>query len=385
MTFCNSIAALLLALAMASVSVGANAQQQANPVKLQLDYDGGSCTFVTDDGVTINNPTADTIKASGEFGAGCSVGGGGATGPASVSVTTNHATREVGESATITWSANADVCSYDGSTLPEAVPQWKSSGYACTDSSSCTGGSFSHTFNTAGVYNFKLTCNSGPNDSKTSTATVTVGDPPSNDTCVAPAGLTRDQTGTIAYSSGVNQETVDVTSWQAVYGHRTGMPDLGWPGYFNRDVKMTIKKNHYWALKFKVGDLYPFYGTWGGTVGPYGTWESNATNVTYGVKWTLSISPQCGDFVRPAAPDPRRACYAEYTITTANELLWLVADGSTNPLAYACTLRRGQSYYLNILPAPLGDPLNNTGAGCNQSSCQGNFAHKGNYDGTQGM
>ena len=392
----NSRHTLLLSLCLVAGSgfLAPQALAQQNMV-IKLDYGAGStCDFNTDAaGITVSGSSANKINASGQFDAAsnCPTGGGD-TGTANVNLSATPASIDSGQSSNIVWSAIADVCRFDGSVLPGAVAGWQTSGFACIGASACqTGGNINPVFNTGGTYNFKLTCYSGAHDSQPQTsdvanAAVTVGGtPPPDDNCVAPQGLTRDLTGKIAYSSGYDQETVDVTQWQSVYGHRIGLPDVGWPGYFNRDVKVTIPRNHYWSLKFTVGNNFPYYGNWGGTVGPYGTWESNATNVTYGVKWTLSITPQCGDFAQPANPDPRNKCFAEYTITTANALLWDVGAGTSNPLSYGCTLRRGQTYYLNILPAPLGDPLNNTGQGCNQATCQGNFAHKGNFDGTQGM
>ena len=379
--------AMLLAAAIGLLASTGHATQPQQAPDLKLTYDSGAstCLFHTDNGVSVSGSLPQTVEASGTFDPSCNIGGGGNTGPASVSVTAGQSTLNVGDSTTINWAINGDVCRYDGSSLPEPVTGWKTSGYACTTAGTCNNGNLYHTFNTSGVYTFRMTCNSGVNDSKVSTATVTVGTPPPSGNCVAPTGLTRDSTGTIATSSGFNSETVDVTKWRGVYGHRPASPDLQWPGYFNRDVKVTINRDHYWALEFTVGANYPYYGGgYNGSVGPYGTWTSNSSNVTTGVRWTLSLSEDCGDFPTTAEldamPSYKRVCYQEYRSTTAQKLLWLVAQTGQYPAPNSCTLRRGKTYYLNILPAPLGDPLNNSENGCNQPTCKGNFLTSGNYN-----
>lgn len=384
--------------AAAGVFVPQARAQSPNTV-IHLNYSGGTCNFNTS-GISISGSNASIIDAIGSFDftqpSTCPTGGSGSgTGVAEVDLSVVPATIDKGDAATITWSAVADVCRFDGSVLPGAVANWQTSGYACIGASACqTQHVSSPVFNTAGAYSLKLSCQSGAHDTQPQTSDIAVaavqvnGIAPPQDNCVAPAGLTRDTTGTIATSSGSNAEIVDVTEWGNVYGHRMDHPStvVGWPGYFNRDVKVSIPKNHYWALKFTVGNSFPYYGSWGSSgVGPWGTWNSNASNSTYGVNWTLSISQECGDFSQPAPSDPKSKCFAPYTISSSGILGWVVAPTNQFPVPGLCTLRRGQTYYLNILPAKLGDPLNATGSGCNASYCKANFSHSGNFDGSQGM
>ncbi len=275
--------------------------------------------------------------------------GGGNTGTAAVSLSATPASINAGETAQITWSATADVCRYDGSSLPAALSNWQTSGYACVGASECqAGANYSATFNTAGNYTLKLTCLSGGQNGQIATqqfktATVQVGGGGGGGgggsaNCVAPAGLTRQASGQISSSGGQGMKTVNLDSFANVFGWDPYQKVGGtqWPGLSNIDIKVTVKQNEYWSLPFQVGNSYPYYGTWNNDVGPYGTWTTNPTNTTQGVKWTISITPECGDFNQSGGSAPPE-CYKEYTTSTAQSLIWVVAEQGqqTSPLTRA--------------------------------------------------
>ncbi len=361
----------------AATAAGATQPQQAPTLKLSYANGTQTCTFHTDNGVTVSGSVPDTIEASGSFDTSCNIGGGGNTGPASVSVTTTQTSIMPGEAATITWSANADVCRFDGSVLPEIVPGWKTSGYACTQQSACTGGSIGHTFNTSGTYQFKLTCNSGVGDSQTATATVSVGGaPPPNDDCQAPSGWTRQLTATIAQTSGANQQAnVPVTTWEDVLGWALSQGTHStWPGSQNNNTKIAIYPSQYVSMRFTVPNSYPYFEA------PsyyYGRFQTNASPLVSDNTWALSISPTCGDFNQPAAPDPDSNCYIAFNSQSMPYISWVVSPVGL-PVAGRCNLHRGQQYFLNIAPRTLTSPANL----CTGSRCHVNIINGGNTAGT---
>ncbi len=249
----------LLALSISAVAaaLGASSAQAQQSTVIHLNYGtGNTCDFITP-GISISGATASNIDTQpGQFdfaNSTCPQGGGGATGTAAVTLTATPATLNAGETAQITWSATADVCRYDGSSLPAALTGWQTSGYACVGASDCqTGASYNATFTAAGTYQLKLTCLSGgqngqPATQAFKTASVQVGGGGGGGgsaNCVAPASMTRQLVGTVSKSSGSNTRTgVDVTNWDPVYGYNiTTQETLPWPGVFNTSPKLYVNR-----------------------------------------------------------------------------------------------------------------------------------------------
>jgi hypothetical protein len=380
--FLSSLALVAIAAAPAGMA------QSSNPTTIQLNYGGsGTCNFTTDS-VNISGINAGVISATGQFDPNSNCPAGGATGTASLNLSATPSTVVANTTpVSVSWNAVADVCRYDGSTLPGAVTGWATSGYACIGSTACgTGGNLSFTPTTNGTYNFSLTCYSGAHDTQLQTSVVksasvsVTGGEAGEDQCVAPAPLTRATTGRISTSANGNAKTVDVTKWDNVFGYNiiTGTSQA-WPGVYNDNLKITISKNQYWSMKFTVGPNYPYFDTT--THSPQGNWKTNDTLTSNGVLWTVSITKDCGDFSQPAVGDPDRACFAQYTNLDGANLGWHVNPVGTNDVGY-CNLRRGETYYLNIIAAELGTPKVSS---CPGSSCANNFQHGGNFNGTQGQ
>lgn len=391
-----------LSLTAATVLLAPTAQAQQDTV-IKLNYgNGAACNFNTA-GIQISGASANVIHAAGQFDASsnCPTGGsGGNTGVANLSLNATPDNINDGETTDIVWNATADVCRYDGSVLPGVASGWQTSGYACVGAAACAAGNnINPMLNASGIYSFKLTCLSGassgqPQTQITKTAQVEVigNNPPPTGSCsAAPAGLTRVLVGTIKNSAGTKFKTnVDVTEWQNVFGYNLQDGSvLPWPGLSGNDIKMAMGNHQYWSLKFTVGNNYPFSSSGGWPpppadpgYGPFGGFATNQTNTTPDVAWTMSITSDCGDFTQPTS-GPDRVCYQEYRNSTGSKLIWEVKP--SGEYADKCTLRRGQTYYLNILPAALGDPLNSLQEGCNQSSCLNNFQQTGNFSGSQGM
>lgn len=360
---------------------------QTNTV-IHLNYGSGStCDFNTP-GISISGSTANSIDTEqGYFdiaNSDCPTGGGN-TGQADITklqtTPSSPATVNPGDVVGIKWSAIADICRYDGSFLPGPVSGWQTSGDACIGASNCaTGGLISQALTAPGTYTFKLTCTSGAHGSQLQTqaikqATVQVAGAPPNPTCVAPSGLTQQTTATIADMAGYPVHAdVNVENWLDVFGftwQTIPTEHYGWPGVAASGTKLYINKNQYVALKFTVPSNYTITNPI--TADPRGTFKTNASAVTNGVNWAVSISPDCGDFVRPAYGQPRNKCYAEYSTSQGATLSWVVTNPGA-PMSGFCNLNPGQPYYLNIVAAPLSNP---TQSNCTGSFCKVNFQQGG--------
>lgn len=353
---------------------------------IHLNYGAGqTCNFLTQ-GISISGTNASSIETqpNGQFdfvNSDCPTGGGN-TGVASVVLSATPAVIDENQPSHITWTATADVCRYDGSVLPGAVAGWQTSGYACIGSDACaSGGNINQVFTVSGTYNFKLTCLSGaysgqPQTQISKSATVQVnGTTPPNPTCVAPQGLTQQTTGTLADMAGYPVHSdVDVTDWLDVFGFtwQTFPPTYyGWPGIAASGTKLYINKNQYVSLHFTVPSDYTLTNPT--TSNPRGSFKTNASAVTNGVHWAVSITPDCGDFNQPAYGQPGNKCYAEYSTSQGDTLVWVVTNPNT-PISGFCNLNPGESYYLNIVAAPLSNP---TQSNCPSSVCKVNFQQSG--------
>ncbi|MGA7297818.1 MAG: hypothetical protein WBW92_09955 [Rhodanobacteraceae bacterium] len=375
---------LALSFSAMAGALGASSAQAQSTV-IHLNYGTNTCDFITP-GISISGATAsniDTQPGQFDFANSTCPQGGGTTGTASVSLAATPGTINAGETAQITWSATADVCRYDGSSLPAALSGWQTSGYACVGASECqAGANYSATFTTAGTYSLKLTCLSGTNNGQPATqqfktATVQVGGGGGGGggsaNCVAPASMTRQLTGTVSKSSGSEvRNGVDVTSWDQVYGYNiTTNQTVPWPGVFGTGPKLYVNHASYWSMKFTVPSNYPYFDP---TIGPTGKFITNSSNVTPNLNWTLAISQDCGDFSRPTSQsDPTYICYQTYAPDQGGGLSWAVTPVGS-PVSGYCNLERGKTYYFNVAPGSLGTDHSTA---CTGSVCTINITHGG--------
>lgn len=363
------------------------AHAQQGPM-LDLDYGGAThCLFQTTNGVNVSGTNASVITAVGNFTSGCPTGGGD-TPPAAVTLSVTPSTIQLNDPALISWSATADICRYDGTSLPASVPGWSTSGDACIGASDCAaGGNVSQSFSVGGNYTFKLTCTSGASGQQQQTTAVQVksldvqgGTPPT--ACVAPAGLTRQLTGTISRPSTADMTPgADLTSWGNTFGwyfYTTG-EHFTWPGIVNNNIKFYIQENHYIALEFTVPNDFPLYDGIGQEL--YGSMNQNASWIYTG-PFTVTISQECGDFSPPAVGEPNYYCYRELS-GSQGAVGWAVRPQGSGPTGL-CPLAQGETYFLNITPAPLGQPTQGADD-CASNSCainlnNGGFFSADDYD-----
>lgn len=372
----------LSALLGASVSPPAQAQNTV----IHLNYGAGqTCDFSTQ-GISISGASASVIdtQPNGHFdfaNSDCPTGGG-QTGAASVSLLASPTAINTNGTSHISWSATADACRYDGSSLPGALAGWQTSGYACVGAAECQAGAdYNPSFSIGGNYLLKLTCVSGGQNGQPATQafkTVSVqvdGGGPEPGNCVAPTGLTQQLTGTVSKSSGgVVRNGVDVTQWDPVYGYNiTTQESEPWPGVFNTSPKLYVNRGQYWSMAFTVPANYPFYNS--SSLFPYGKFSTNSSNVTPDLDWTVSISDACGDFIRPASPSPTYGCYQTYGPAQGGGLSWVVTPVSA-PISGVCNLQRGKTYYLNVAPGPLGSDHSTA---CSGSTCTINLKSTGSF------
>ncbi len=97
--------------------------------------------------------------------------------------------------------------------------------------------------------------------------------------------------------------------------------------------------------------------------------------MTPNLDWTVSLSPDCGDFVSPPVTDPQSKCYMTYGPDQGSGLSWVVTPQGS-PVSSVCNLHRGTTYYLNIAPGALGTDHSTA---CPDSTCMINLKHGGNF------
>lgn len=349
--------ALLLLLAGSSIALGAGVElhvKWGNPEK--------TCVITsTADGVSVD-PVTGNMSLTGSFAANnCPSGGGGGV-PDPV-ITDGLDLSELPEqvlvnsSTTVNWAADAETCTYAGSSFPASLPNWPTSGsgaIGCSTSAGCaTNHSASITFSQTGTYVFKLTCTkAGAANPAVSTRTVVVNNTPPPG-CIAPAGLTRLTSGTVKYNDGATR-TADLTLFESVFGHDPNSSTLRtFPGTMNLTQRILMPKNGYVALKFTVPSNFT-----SATQGGYRNEETNQPDRPSLV--SMTISQACGDFnTTPTAPMTAKCILNRGAMS--NALAW----GATG-LTSRCELQAGQTYYLNILYAPLDTP---TTSACSLATC----------------
>lgn len=311
---------------------------------------------IASDATGISMDSGGNLVLNGTFGANCPTG----EAPLPPVITNGldaaelPASSTIGASHTVQWSADADRCSYAGSTFPVAVPGWPTSGDICTSAASCaTLQSAAVTLPVAGSYTFALTCRrDGVAAPVTSQRTVVV---PGNSSCVAPAGLTRLTSAYVAFSNTVGR-TADATQFSAIFGYFDDVTPLRpFPGTVNLNQRIFIPHNSYVALEFTVPATLSTP-----TLGKFRLEKTDLQAPT--MSWTISKS--CGDFSATPVPPMTAACIKNGA-PSGTSLFWSVGP----EIPAFCRLQPGETYYLNILHASLATPLTST---CTEPGACGN-------------
>jgi hypothetical protein len=343
-----TISTLLLAFA-----AGSAAAQQ--PVVMQLTYtpSGSStektCIFTTNGGVSMNSDSS--LAARGSFGTDCPTSQVVQPGTPSFS---NSLTGDTPASAntnatlTLTWQADADRCTYDGSSAPMTLATWPTTGDACSTAGTCnTPHTVNITASTNGQYKFKLNCyktgNNTPVSSETTTnvSTVTTG-------CQGPAGTTRQTVAQVCDAGGGTcRGSVDVTKFENVYGYSATQGIVAWPGRRNLQQRVVISNNNFVAMQFTVPSTYP--------TDKYGYLSTVDTNF-FGTM-SLKISKNCGDLAPTSNISSH--CILNNAGGGTGAMRWTTyTSGAT--FNESCPLVAGETYYLHILHADLNSPGTST-------------------------
>ncbi len=351
-----SAAALLLSIAAASGS--ANAQ---TTLRLTWTPSGGGpqkvCEYTTDANGVSMDPTTGALLAAGSFsGADCPTG----TTPVSDPVITNGITvadipssTTTGSTHSVTWSANADSCNYSGSVTPGAIANWPLSGNVCSNATACAQGlTVPVTIpGTIGAYKFQLTCNkvgSAVTATSAQNVTVTAGGG-GGDTCVNNTGISRLTFGRVQYNDTSGRD-VDLTLFENVFGHNPAGESRLFPGTANLNQRVFIPRNQYVSLKFTVPAALPNQ--------TYGQFRFEETQPS-ALRMSFTISKTCGDFSATATSPLTSRCIMNNEPVNGT-LAWGYYLGATT----LCPLVPGETYYFNIIHAPLSNLTN--------SSCSGN-------------
>jgi len=348
-----SAAALLLSIAAASGS--ANAQ---TTLRLTWTPSGGGpqkvCEYTTDANGVSMDPATGALLAAGSFsGTDCPTG----TTPVSDPAITNGITSAdiptattTGATHSVTWTANADSCSYAGSVTPEAIANWPLTGNVCSNATACAQGlTVPVTIpGTIGSYRFQLTCNkigSGVTATSAQNVTVTAGGG-GGDNCVNNTGISRLTFGRVQYNDTSGRDT-DLTLFENVFGHNPGGESRPFPGTANLNQRIFIPRNQYVSLKFTVPPNFPNQ--------TYGQFRFEETQPAT-LRMSFTVSKTCGDFsVTPAAPLTTGCVMNNGPVNST--LAWGYYLGATT----LCQVLPGETYYLNIIHAPLS---NLTNSGC---------------------
>lgn len=256
-----------------------------------------------------------------------------------------------GASHTVTWSADADNCSYSASSLAAQVTNWPTTGNVCSDHDSCAA---THSVPltlpaVSGNYTFDLTCHrNGSSVVATSRRTVNVPvvTPPTSG-CIAPAGLTRLDTAYVEFNYTVsNGRVVDATHFEQIFGYSTAdVPVRSFPGTANLNQRVFLSRNGYVALQFTVPSDLAL-----NTIGAFRFEETQPQSNP--ARMSMTISKSCGDFSPTATAPLTNSCVLNNSPTNGN-VIWGYAPGTSS----ICQLQPGETYFLNILHASLDAPL----------------------------
>lgn len=361
----------LVACLLGSVATAAATAQTT----LKLSYPGSTdpCVFTSDSQGVRLDPATGELLANGSFGGGCPTGA-----VASPSFTNSLVSGDdtsgtiiLGAGVTLKWAADADSCSYTGSAFPETVAGWPTSGAACSNAADCgTLHTFPYTPGTAGNYTFSLQCLKTGNPTPVASQTTITVNPPGGGggetACSDASTLPRQTTGkTWWISSGQSINSNDLTQFKTVWGRDPASPNdtgsiLDWPNRSGVLTQQNIVKNNYVALKFTVpsGMSSTAWGTLQGSTTMMGgstlaLFSMTITKDCYGALSTGSSNlPSTG---------VGNICYFSNKTETGT-LYWSTGTHT------GCKLTPGDTYYLNIVTAPLTTTGTGTSA-CSASTC----------------
>ncbi len=310
-----------------------------------------TCIVTTDANGVSMDPASGKLLATATFGADCPTVA--TPPPVSDPVITNGldanelpSSSVAGASHTVTWSADADTCSYSASSLPGQIAGWPVGGDVCSNADSCRS---SHSVPVtlpaiAGNYVFDLSCRrNGSGVVAVSRRTVAVPPvtPPVSG-CIAPA-----DTAYIEFNYTVsNGRVVDAKHFEPTFGYSTADGPLRtFPGTPNINQRVFMPRNSYVAMQFTVpSDL---------TVMTTGAFRFEETQPqTNPARMSMTISKSCGDFSPTPTAPLTSACVLNNAMANGN-LLWGYAPG----YAQVCQLQPGETYFLNIIHASLNAPL----------------------------
>lgn len=213
---------------------------------------------------------------------------------------------------------------------------------------SSTAPSPSHTYATAGTYTVSLTVTDSVNSAqstKTQQVTVTTGTGSCPTIASGTTGISNYTRLTGSQSVnyfGAGVQSVDVTSFNSVFGYKGVGSQTTWPGNSSLTAEINLATNKYVSLQFTVPagfmELYPS--------GVYGKYSVNTTG--YSAPISMTISTQCGDFSDPATyPATSKVVSGclKNSINSSGSLRW----SNTG----ACTLQDNTTYFLNIVNADI--------------------------------
>jgi len=238
---------------------------------------------------------------------------------------------------TLSWQANADRCSTEGSNAP-GVNGWPTNADVCGGSAggTCANPQVPVTATTTGLKQFVLTCYKTGN-STTATASVdvnVVSGPPVGCPATTPPG--RQTSGSVLYASDYVQGLpayvgVDFTDYLTVFGDKVKGGTTPFPGYINRWNKVWFNSapNAYVSLQFIP------------SAGQSGKFTYTATHTKVATSIVISKCP--GDFTKIPW------CVINNQKSETGKLLWTTVAGSLNQ----CVLTPGQTYFFNMTPANL--------------------------------
>ncbi len=219
----------------------------------------------------------------------------------------------------------------------------------------------SHTYAAAGTYSVTLTVTdsvSSQQSSKTQSVTVpSASCPVITSTTAGIANFSRwtgnQNVNYFGSGAGTGIQSVDVTSFASVWF-------APWPGQFGRQPVFPLPISMYMAQQLTVPN--PYFSTAPSNI--YGRYTVGSTQNDALV--SMTISKNCGDFSDPTTYPTTSSvvpgCYINKAMS-GGFVQWSKTNG--------CTLSDGQTYYLNIINADIGNvtPTGGTAASTKTGNC----------------
>jgi hypothetical protein len=222
-----------------------------------------------------------------------------------------------------------------------------------------------------GTYSFSLTCNRTGNATPvTSTASITVGSGGGGGGTACsgiPGTLTRQVAGKTTWlGSLIVMTSNDFTQFKTVWGRDPNAPSTGtvldWPDRTGVLSQLQINKNNYLSLQFTVPAAL--------SASAYGTLQGSTSQFNGNLKpWSMTITHNCfGGFNTQSSNLPNTHCTSSNQTETGG-ITWSLV-GNTQGLN-TCQLIPGDTYFLNIIHAPLtnSDATSGTTSSCTVASC----------------